>query len=105
MSDLSNLSPEHIATLLDLAEKLQKRRENTAKSGAVVKRHNWSAVQSRLYAAKNDLKSAQFAYEKTRVAYERAEEAHGYDQRMLAEAEVRMQEAIAAFNAAGETEE
>lgn len=94
--DEQNLTPEHIATLLDLAEKIQKRRGQNTKSGAVVKHHDWTVVERRLYAAKNDLKTAQFVYERTRVAKESADKAFDLAQKDLEAAEVRIQEAIKA---------
>lgn len=96
-------SPEHIATLMDLAEKISKRKARTAISGAVVKRHDWTPEERKLVAAKNDLRSAQIAYEKTRIAAERANEAFGYADRDLRNAEERLKEAIEAAEAAEAT--
>lgn len=91
-----NFSPENIATLLDLAKKLESRKSRQAISGAVVKRHDWTKEERNLNAAKNDIRSAQFAYEKTRIAMERAEEAFSYAEQDLINAERRLREAIAA---------
>lgn len=99
MDSSENLSPEHIATLLDLAKKLEARQSRQAVSGAVVKRHDWTREERKLHAAKNDLRTAQFAYEKTREAKERAEQAHEYAERDLVAAERRIKDAIAAMEA------